>query len=86
MKLVPDITNYDLEFVTKKFKTADPIWRSEIIDLHEIRYPEVFAVADAKTKVTKIPLNSDLVLYFYGNVTSCFFIEFNVKLVIQFLK
>ena len=31
-KLVPDITDYKLEFMTKKFKTADPIWRTEIIE------------------------------------------------------
>ena len=26
---VPDITDYKLVFITKKFKTMDPIWRTD---------------------------------------------------------
>ena len=49
---VPDITDYKLEFITQKFKTMEPIWRTEIIkiDLNEIQYTEVFVVVDAKTR------------------------------------
>ena len=48
----------------------DPIWQydlikmnewNEWINLHEIRYTEVFEVADAKTRDAKILSNSDLV-------------------------
>ena len=31
------------------------------IDLHEIRYTEIFEVADAKTRDAEIPSNSDMV-------------------------
>ena len=47
---IPDITDYKLELITKKFITMVPIWRTQIIkkiDLDEIQYTEVFAVADA---------------------------------------
>ena len=49
---VSDITDYKLGFITQKFKTMDPIWRTEIIkiDLDQIQYTEGFAVADAKTR------------------------------------
>ena len=49
---VPDITDYKLGFITQKFKTINPIWRTKIIkiDLDEIQYTEVFAAADAKTR------------------------------------
>ena len=30
---VPDITDYKLEFITKKFKTMDPMWGTEIIKI-----------------------------------------------------
>ena len=30
-ELVPDITDYKLEFITHKFQTTDPIWRTKII-------------------------------------------------------
>ena len=29
--LVSDITDYELEFISQKFQTTDPIWRTEII-------------------------------------------------------
>ena len=29
--MVPDITDYKLEFITQKFQTTDPIWRTKII-------------------------------------------------------
>ena len=51
-ELIPDITDYKLGFVTQKFQTTDPIWRTKIIKnkyLNEIQYTEVFTVADAKT-------------------------------------
>ena len=50
--LVPDITDYKLEFITQKFQTTDPIWRTKIIKknyLDEIQYTDVVAVAYAKT-------------------------------------
>ena len=49
---VSDITDYELAFITQKFKTINPIWRTKIIkiDLDEIQYTEVFSVADAKTR------------------------------------
>ena len=31
---VSDITDYKLEFITKKLKTMDPIWRNEIIKIN----------------------------------------------------
>ena len=31
---VPDITDYKLDLITKKFKTMDPIWRTEIIKIN----------------------------------------------------
>ena len=31
---VPDITDYKLVFITKKFKTMDPIWRAEKIKIN----------------------------------------------------
>ena len=31
---IPDITDYILEFITQKFKTMDPIWRTEIIKIN----------------------------------------------------
>ena len=30
-ELVPEIIDYKLEFMTQKFKTTDPIWRTDII-------------------------------------------------------
>ena len=76
-ELVPDITDYKLEFITQKFQTTDPIWRTKIIRkkyLGEIQYAEVFAVTDAKTRNAKISQNFGLVKLqnFYGNVTSFF--------------
>ena len=29
-ELVPDITDYKLEFITQKFQTTDLIWRTKI--------------------------------------------------------
>ena len=63
-ELVPDITDYKLEFISQKFRSTDPIWRTKIIlkkYLDEIQYTEVFAVADAKTRNAKIPENFGLV-------------------------
>ena len=34
---VPDITDYQLVFITQKFKTMDPIWRTEIIKTNRFR-------------------------------------------------
>ena len=68
MKLIPDIIDYyELEFITQKFKTTNPIWRSEIIKIN---------------RFAKIPKNSDPVKlpYFYSNVTSLFLTKLNVKL------
>ena len=31
---VPDITDYELEFITQKFRTTNPIWRTEIIKIN----------------------------------------------------
>ena len=30
---VPEITDYKLEFITQKFQTTDPIWRTKIIQI-----------------------------------------------------
>ena len=91
MELVPDITDYELEFITQKFQTTDPIWRTEVIIkkyLDEIQYTEVFAVADAKTRNTKIPQTFGLVKLqnFYGNFTSFFSTHFILKLLIKFFQ
>ena len=92
-ELVPDITDYKLEFITQKFQTTDPIWRTKIIKkkymyLTEIQFTEVFAVADAKTKNTKIPHNFSLVKLqnFYGNITSFFSTHFIIKLLIKIFQ
>ena len=60
-ELFLEITDYNVEFMTQEFKTIDPIRRTTIIKkkklyiyLDEIPYTEVFAVADAKTRDTKI--------------------------------
>ena len=88
-ELDPDITDYKLEFITQKFQTTDPIWRTKIIKkkkyLDEIQYTEVFAVADFKTRNAKIPQNFGLVKLqnFYGNVTSFFSTHFILKLLIK---
>ena len=38
MKLVPDIIDYyELEFITQKFKTTNPIWQNKIIKINRIR-------------------------------------------------
>ena len=42
MKLVPDITDYKLDFVTQKFKTIDPIWQSEIIKINRFGWNSVY--------------------------------------------
>ena len=49
---LPDITDYKLECINHKFKTMDPIRRTEMIkiDLDGIQYTEVFAVSDAETR------------------------------------
>ena len=31
---VSDTTDYKLEFITEKFKSTDPIWRTEIIKIN----------------------------------------------------
>ena len=90
-ELVPDIIDYKLEFITQKFQTTDPIWRTKIIKkiyLDEIQYTEVFAVADAKTRNAKIPQNFGVVKLpnFYGNVTSFFSTHFILKLVIKIFQ
>ena len=56
------------------------------IYLDEIQYIEVFAVADAKTRNTKIPQSFGLVKLqnFYGNITAFFSTHFIIKLRIQF--
>ena len=33
---VPDITDYELEFITQKFQATDPIWRTKIIKTKNI--------------------------------------------------
>ena len=38
---VPDITDYQLVFITQKFKTMDPIWRTEIIKTNRFRWNSV---------------------------------------------
>ena len=92
MGLVPDITDdYKLEFITQKFQTTDPIWRTKIIlkkYMDEIQYTEVFAVADAKTRNAKIPQNFRLVKLqnCYGNITSFFSTHFIPKLLIKFVQ
>ena len=88
-ELVPDITDYKLEFITQKFQTTDSIWRTKITKkkyLDEIQYTEVFAVADAKTRNAKIPQNFDLIKLqnFYGNVTSFISTHFILKLLTKF--
>ena len=52
MNTVLRIPDNKFGFITQKFKTINPIWRTEIIkiDLDAIQYSEVFAVADAKTR------------------------------------
>ena len=90
-ELVPDITDYKLEFITQKFQTTDSIWRTKIIKkkyLDEIQYTEVFAVADAKTRNAKIPQNFGLVKWqnFYDNVTSLFSTHFIIKLLIHIFQ
>ena len=56
-ELVTEITDYKLEFITQKFQTTDPIWRTKIINkniyLDEIQYTEVFTVADVKLEIKK---------------------------------
>ena len=56
--------------------------------LTEIQFTEVFAVADAKTKNTKIPHNFALVKLqnFYGNITSFFSTHFIIKLLIKIFQ
>ena len=76
-ELVPDITDYKLEFITQKFQTTDPIWRTKITKkkyLDKIQY--------TKTRNAKIPQNFGLVKLenFYGNVTSFFFDSFYSKI------
>ena len=58
------------------------------INLGEIQYTEVFAVADAKTRNAKIPQNFILVKLqnFHGNVTSFFSTHFILKLLIQIFQ
>ena len=90
-ELVPDITDYKLEFITQKFQTTDLIWRIKIIKkkyLDEIQYTKVFAVADVKTRHAKIPQNFGLVKLqnFYGNVTSFFLTHFILKLLIKIVQ
>ena len=34
---VPDVTNYELEFITEEFKTTDPIWRTERIKINKFK-------------------------------------------------
>ena len=38
---VLDINDYKLEFITKKFKTMDPIWRTKIIKINRFRWNAV---------------------------------------------
>ena len=90
-ELVPEITDHKLEFITQKFQTTDPIWRTKIIkkkNIVKIQYTEVFAVADAKTRNAKIPHNFGLVRLqnFYGNVTSFFSTHFILKLLIKIFQ
>ena len=90
-ELVPDITDYKLEFITQKFQTADSIWRNKIIFkkyLDEIQYTEVFAVADAKARNANISQNSGLVKLqnFYSNVTSFFSTHFILYLLIKIFQ
>ena len=90
-ELVPDITDYKLEFITQKFQTTDPIWRTKIIlnkYMDEIQYSKVFAVADAKTRNANIPQIFGLVKLqnFYGNVTSFFSTHFILKSLIKIFR
>ena len=92
-ELVPDITDYKLEFITQKFQTTDPIWRTKIKKkkiLDEIHYTEVFAVADAKTRNAKIPQNFGLVNYRIFTamlrLTSFFSTHFILKLLIKIVQ
>ena len=54
----------------------------------ENQYTEVFAVADAKTRIAKIPQNFGLVKLqnFYGNVKSFFSTHFILKLLIKIFQ
>ena len=58
------------------------------INLGEIHYIDIFAVAYAKTRDAKIPLNFDRVKLqnFYGNVALLFSTQFNLKLVIEIFQ
>ena len=38
---VPDITDYKLVFITQKFKTMDPIWRTEVIKINRFGWNSV---------------------------------------------
>ena len=38
---VPDITDYKWGFITKKFKTMDLIWRTEVIEINRFRWNSV---------------------------------------------
>ena len=90
-ELVPEITDYKLEFITQKFQTTDLIWRPKLIKkiyLDEIQYTEVFAVADFRTINAKIPRNFGLVKLqnFYAIVTSFFSTHFILKLLIKIFQ
>ena len=91
-ELVSDITDYQLEFITQKIQTTDPIWRTNIIlkniYLDEIQYTDVIAVADAKTRNAKIPQNFGLVKLqnLYGNFKSFFSTHFILKLLINIFQ
>ena len=56
--------------------------------MDEIQYTEVFAVADAKIRNSKIPQNFGLIKWqnFYGNITSLFSTHFILKLLIKFFQ
>ena len=90
--LVPDITNYKLEFIIYKLQTTDPIWRTKIkIKIYiwmKFSTPRFFAVADSKTRNAKIPQNFGLVKLqnFYGNVTSFFSTHFILQLLIKIFQ
>ena len=76
-ELVPDITDYKLEFITQKFQTMDPIWRTKII------FKKV-----SKTKNAKKRQNFGLIKLqnFYGNITSFFSTHFILKLLITIIQ
>ena len=76
-ELVPDITDYKLEFITQKFQTMDPIWRTKII------FKKV-----SKTKNAKKRQNFGLIKLqnFYGNITSFFSTHFILKLLITIFQ